>query len=104
MSKSREEKKRKRRELLERRREPTPMFEEGRIPPLAELPPHLTLNEVYGWKPCTEKERWSGTSTRVCELRETPFEYIEEEDICFLLRQKVGVELFVEQALAWLEQ
>ena len=77
---------------------------ERQISPLAELPPHVTLNNVYGWEPCTSAERWSGLTKRLCELRETPIGHIDSEGVCFLLRHQVGVEVFVDQAIEWLKQ
>jgi hypothetical protein len=40
----------------------------------------------------------------LCALRETPFGKIDSEDVCFLLRHHVGVEIFLDQELDWLEQ
>jgi hypothetical protein len=104
MSKSREHKKHKKRELRASQRGPVPLFKEGQFPTLTEMPKHLTLNEVYGWQPCSDEDRISHLTRRLCELYQTPFADIDSEDICFLLRHHIGVEVFIEQALAWLEQ
>jgi hypothetical protein len=70
----------------------------------SEIPPHLTLLDVYGWEPCKPDERWSGLTTRLCDLYETPLQEIDAGDVSFLLRHHVGVEVFLDQAFEWLEQ
>jgi hypothetical protein len=83
---------------------PMPLFAPRQIPPLSELPEHLTLNEIYGWQPVPAEDRWSGLTTRLAELGERPLARIDEDDVCFLLRHHTGVEVFLDQALCWLEQ
>lgn len=79
-----------------------PLFPEGRVLPLDQIPWQLSLNEIYGWRPCQPDDRWSGLTTRLCELSEAPLAAIDIEDVCFLLRHDTGVEVFLERALAWL--
>jgi hypothetical protein len=79
-----------------------PMFDAAAMPTLAGMPPHLTLNDVYGWEPLQPNSPDylpSGTVMRAVELKAKPFGSFEPEDIRFLVGQKIGVEILLDRAL-----
>jgi hypothetical protein len=84
------------------------MFDPGATPRLADLPPHLTLNDIYGWEAADPfatdfPHAPSGVVVRTHELLGKPVGQFEPEDIRFLLGQGIAVEIILDRALELLE-